>query len=174
MPPRQPATAPAAADDPTDDDEDDVVEVAPPPAAAKRKAPAAAAPPAAKKAAAAAPAAKKAPKTPAAAASSSTAPPLMGAATADVSLNNEAIARMCDELADVERVKGDNIRERRRTRRRRRRCASTPVPITSGRQAKKDVKGIGEKIALKIDELLATGGLEKLERASARSSRTTR
>jgi len=161
VPPRQPAPPPSNADDPTDDDEDDIVEVAPPPAAAKRKAPAAAAAPPAKKAAAAAPAAKKAPKTPAAAASSSA--PLMGAATADVSLNNEAIARMCDELADVERVKGDNIRASSY-----KKAAAAvrehPVPITSGRQAKKDVKGIGEKIALKIDELLATGGLEKLER----------
>ena len=65
-------------------------------------------------------------------------------------------------VADVER-QGDNIRASSY-----KKAAAAvrehSVPITSGRQAKKDVKGIGEKIALKIDELLATGGLEKLER----------
>ena len=41
--------------------------------------------------------------------------------------------------------------------------AKHPTRITSGAEAKK-LEGVGEKIAKKIDEFIATGKLQKLEK----------
>lgn len=44
-----------------------------------------------------------------------------------------------------------------------RNLANYPTKITSGKEAKK-IKGIGEKIANKIDQFLESGKLQKLEK----------
>ena len=43
-------------------------------------------------------------------------------------------------------------------------------PITSGKQLQTELKGIGEKIALRIDEILKTGNLEELNDSSLDNS----
>lgn len=42
-----------------------------------------------------------------------------------------------------------------------------PKAITSGAEAQKELDGVGKKIAKKIDEILATGSLKKLEKHHA-------
>ena len=76
---------------------------------------------------------------------------------------NARIHEMLIELGETEKVKGDKTRANVYYR------AASAVkaydkPIRSGKQAKKELKGVGDKIAAKIDELLTTGTLARLER----------
>mmetsp|Transcript_36938 Transcript_36938/g.61225 ORF Transcript_36938/g.61225 Transcript_36938/m.61225 type:complete len:648 (-) Transcript_36938:329-2272(-) len=76
---------------------------------------------------------------------------------------NQAIIDMLTDLADDERVKGDKMKMGVYYK------AANAVKafkekITSGKHAKQQLKGVGGKIADKIDELIATGSLSRLER----------
>ena len=66
------------------------------------------------------------------------------------------------ELAEYEKNVSRNIHKYNAFRKAASVLSALPTRITSGSQAKK-LNGIGEKIAKKIDEFLATGKLQKLE-----------
>ena len=76
---------------------------------------------------------------------------------------------MLIELAETEKVKGDNIRASSYFK-----AAAEvkkfDVAIMTGKQASDNIKGVGKKIAEKIDELLSTGTLARLERSRCRTS----
>ena len=67
------------------------------------------------------------------------------------------------ELAEVEKVKGDSVRAGTYYKAARA-VKEWPKTITDGKTAAKQIKGVGLKIGEKIDELLSTGKLERLER----------
>jgi DNA polymerase/3'-5' exonuclease PolX len=79
--------------------------------------------------------------------------------------NNSNIHKMLLELAETERAKGEKFKSSAYVKAARA-IKECKEEITSGKQAKQ-LKDIGEKIAKKIDELLATGTLERLERDRA-------
>lgn len=110
---------------------------------------------------------KKAAAAPAAKAAASSDPPV----PASANKNNERIHAMLIELAETEKVKGDNFRASSYFK-----AAAEvkkfDVAIMTGKQASDNIKGVGKKIAEKIDELLSTGTLAKLERE--RESESTR
>ena len=85
------------------------------------------------------------------------------AAGADPSTNNQRIEAMLLELAETEKVKGDNVRAGAYFKAAKA-VREHPSPITDGKKAAKELKGVGKKIAEKIDELLSTGKLARLER----------
>ena len=85
------------------------------------------------------------------------------AAGADPSTNNHRIEAMLLELAETEKVKGDNVRAGAYFKAAKA-VREHPSPITDGKKAAKELKGVGKKIAEKIDELLSTGKLARLER----------
>lgn len=72
-------------------------------------------------------------------------------------LNNQIL-----ELAEYEKNVSRNIHKYNAYRKAASAIAAHPDKITSGEQAKK-LKGVGEKIAKKIDEILSTGKLQKLD-----------
>ena len=84
-------------------------------------------------------------------------------AGADPSTNNQRIEAMLLELAETEKVKGDNVRAGVYFKAAKA-VREHPTPITDGKKAAKELKGVGKKIAEKIDELLSTGTLARLER----------
>ena len=155
----------------------------PAPAAAKRKAPADSSsttapskpnkkpataatspPPAAPSATPTAPAAAAAAATTAAGASSTT--PAPSSTLMAPGSNNFRIHAMLVELADIEKVKGDQ--QRANTYYKAAHAVKTHTEaISDGKKAAKELKGVGKKIAEKIDELLTTGKLERLERDRA-------
>jgi DNA polymerase beta len=67
------------------------------------------------------------------------------------------------ELAEYENIVGRNVFKSNAYKTAASVLASHPKRIASGEEAAK-LKGIGKKIAQKIDEFLATGKLEKLEK----------
>lgn len=67
------------------------------------------------------------------------------------------------ELADYEKNVNRNIHKYNAYRNAASVIAQHPTRITSGSEAKQ-LKGVGTKIALKIDEFLNTGKLQKLEK----------
>lgn len=150
-----------------------------PPAPAPPPAPAAPAPPSKRKtpddgARPAAAAKKKAAAPKPGAAAASDAKPANGAGSsaspgaADPNLmapgsNNLRIHEMLLELAEVEKVKGDSVRAGTYYKAARA-VKEWPETITDGKTAAKQIKGVGLKIGEKIDELLSTGKLERLER----------
>ncbi|XP_022081994.1 DNA polymerase beta-like isoform X2 [Acanthaster planci] len=79
---------------------------------------------------------------------------------------NKDLVDVLSELANYEK----NVTRQMHKYNAYRKAASTiakyPEKITSGKEAKK-LDGVGEKIAKKIDEILATGKLEKLEKIRA-------
>ena len=76
--------------------------------------------------------------------------------------NNERIHKMLIDLADSEKIKGDSVRSG--TYYKAAHAVKThTAKITSGKEAEK-IKGVGKKISAKIDELLTTGKLDRLER----------
>ncbi|KAL5505174.1 hypothetical protein EMCRGX_G006568 [Ephydatia muelleri] len=79
------------------------------------------------------------------------------------SLTNNDISDMLIELATFEKNVSRNIHKYNAYRKAAGVIAKHPEPIHSGAEAKK-LKGVGEKIAKKIDELLETGKLAKLEK----------
>ena len=97
-------------------------------------------------------------KTAAAAASSS------AAAAAPAGANNEKIHAMLLELAESEKVKGDNIRAGSYFKAARA-VKEHPSELANGKEAKK-IKGVGPKIADKIDELLSSGDLSRNRRGA--------
>eukprot|EP00667_Euglena_gracilis_P031844 EG_transcript_47178 len=77
--------------------------------------------------------------------------------------HNAQLCGILEELGEIERNKGDLIRWKAY----RNACqalASTEHPVKSGGEARK-LPGVGQKIAQKIDEILSTGKLQKLEKA---------
>ena len=76
--------------------------------------------------------------------------------------NNEKIHEMLLELAQNEKIKGDNIRAGSYFKAARS-VKAHKTPLLSGKQAM-ELDGVGKKIAEKIDELLSTGSLAKLVR----------
>ena len=83
--------------------------------------------------------------------------------------NNQRIHDMLVELGDVEKTKGDTIRASAYYKAARAVKAHTAV-IDSGKAAAKALEGVGKKIGEKIDELLTTGTLSRLERERADST----
>ena len=79
---------------------------------------------------------------------------------------NERIHAMLIELAEIEKVKGDSMRSNTYYKAARAVKAHTE-PITSGKAARKALVGVGKKIEEKIDELLTTGTLARLEKERA-------
>ncbi|KAA0202395.1 hypothetical protein HAZT_HAZT009249 [Hyalella azteca] len=77
-------------------------------------------------------------------------------------LNSDLISFLM-ELAEYENIVGRNVFKSNAYKTAASVLASHPKRIASGEEAAK-LKGIGKKIALKIDEFLATGKLEKLEK----------
>lgn len=76
---------------------------------------------------------------------------------------NKDICDMLMELATYERNVGRNIHKSNAYKKAAGVLSKHPARISSGAEAKK-LDGIGEKIAKKIDEILATGKLNKLEK----------
>eukprot|EP00049_Salpingoeca_infusionum_P009347 m.155275 g.155275 ORF g.155275 m.155275 type:complete len:223 (+) comp14309_c0_seq2:218-886(+) len=79
---------------------------------------------------------------------------------------NKDICAFLNELADFEKNVSRHMHKHNAYRKASRAVAVYPKRITSGKEAKK-LEGVGEKIAKKIDEFLATGKLEKLEKIHA-------
>lgn len=79
------------------------------------------------------------------------------------SLTNKDISEMLIELATFEKNVSRNIHKYNAYRKAAGVISNHPEPIHSGEEARK-LKGVGEKIAKKIDELLETGKLAKLEK----------
>lgn len=76
---------------------------------------------------------------------------------------NKDICDMLMELSAYERNVGRNIHKANAYKKAAGAISKHPTRVTSGAEAKK-LDGVGEKIAKKIDELLATGKLNKLEK----------
>ncbi|CAH2016654.1 unnamed protein product [Acanthoscelides obtectus] len=83
-------------------------------------------------------------------------------ATSSESNPNHDFCEFLEELSEYEKNVSRNIHKYNAYRKAASVLAQHPTRITSGDEAKK-LKGIGEKIAKKIDEYLATGKLRKLE-----------
>ncbi|KAJ3650767.1 hypothetical protein Zmor_016847 [Zophobas morio] len=83
-------------------------------------------------------------------------------APADEDTPNHDFCEFLLELAEYEKNVSRNIHKYNAYRKAASVLSALPTRITSGSQAKK-LNGIGEKIAKKIDEFLATGKLQKLE-----------
>ncbi|KAG0717518.1 DNA polymerase beta [Chionoecetes opilio] len=79
---------------------------------------------------------------------------------------NAGICDMLIELADYEKNVNRNIHKYNAYRNAAAAVAQHPTRITSGSEAKQ-IKGVGTKIAQKIDELIKTGKLGKLEKIRA-------
>jgi DNA polymerase beta len=76
---------------------------------------------------------------------------------------NKDICDMLMELASYERNVGRNIHKSNAYKKAAGAVSKHPTRISSGAEARK-LDGVGEKIAKKIDEILATGKLNKLEK----------
>lgn len=72
---------------------------------------------------------------------------------------------MFAELAEYEKNVSRNMYKYKAYLQAARTLSEYPTKIASGKEAKQ-LQGIGEKIAKKIDEYLTTGKLEKLEKVS--------
>ena len=77
-----------------------------------------------------------------------------------VSENNSHIQRMLVELAQSERASGE-VKIASVYMKAAKAVKEFGSPITNGKRASKEIKGIGPKIAEKIDELLSTGKLKR-------------
>nr|CAI5829552.1 unnamed protein product [Callosobruchus analis] len=75
---------------------------------------------------------------------------------------NHDFCDFLEELSDYEKNVSRNIHKYNAYRKAAAVLAQHPTRIKSGDEARK-LKGVGEKIAKKIDEYLATGKLRKLE-----------
>lgn len=89
-----------------------------------------------------------------------------GAALMAPGSNNFRIHQMLVELAESEKVRGDIVKTNAYTK------AAIAVKgyskvITSGKTAQKEISGVGKKMGEKIDELLSTGSLARIERDRA-------
>ncbi len=85
-----------------------------------------------------------------------------------VAENNDKIVDMLMQMSDSERIAGDTFKASMY----KKAAASVKEwasPITDGAKAAKDIKGVGKKIGEKIDELLTTGTLARLEREAGAS-----
>jgi DNA polymerase beta len=82
---------------------------------------------------------------------------------------NSDIADILTELANFEKNVSRNIHKYNAYRKAASVLAKHPDRISSGAEAKK-LDGIGQKIAEKIDEILSTGQLKKLEKIRADDS----
>lgn len=78
---------------------------------------------------------------------------------------NSDLCDLLNELAEYEKNVARNMYKYKAYLQAARAISEHPTRITSGKEAKQ-LSGVGEKIAKKIDEFLATGKLEKLERIS--------
>uniref|UniRef100_A0A1I8HZS6 DNA polymerase n=2 Tax=Macrostomum lignano TaxID=282301 RepID=A0A1I8HZS6_9PLAT len=74
---------------------------------------------------------------------------------------NAKIAKIMIELSNYEKNKNRNLFKFKAYRKAADLIKTHPTPIKSGKQAK-EMNGIGDKIAKKIDEILTTGSLKKL------------
>ncbi|KNC49782.1 poll protein [Thecamonas trahens ATCC 50062] len=88
-----------------------------------------------------------------------------GAKATDPKGNNMLVSRQLNELADMYKAEGDQWREYT-TRNAARRIAKLPFALKSGAEATKLPK-IGKKLGAKIQEILDTGSLRKLENFKA-------